>query len=315
MKRREIGGYFEFEQFDGQELHNKAIRLNWGRSCLRLLIRVKEIKKLYIPYYICPSIECSCKEEAVKIEKYHITDRFLPDREFALGEKEYVLIVNYFGLLTNDELKQFVEKNRNVIIDNTQAFFQDAIENSSSFYSCRKFFGVSDGAYLYTDESIKENFSKDVSYRRMQCRIGRMELEANLFYDEYCKVEEESIRDEIKEMSAFTQNIMRVIDYSAIKEKRRINYNVQKNFWDKGNLLKIEERYSLFTYPLLMENGSKIRKKLFEKKIYTPTYWNGLSGLSDFEEEMARNCIFIPIDHRYTYDEMNYICSTIDGLR
>ena len=49
---------------------------------------------------------------------------------------------------------------KNVIIDNVQAYFQRPIEGFDTLYSCRKYFGVPDGAVLYTDLEI-EPLEKD----------------------------------------------------------------------------------------------------------------------------------------------------------
>lgn len=57
----EIGGYLELWENRGKMLHEGAIALNSGRSCLEYLIRARGIKKILLPYYLCDSLEEICK--------------------------------------------------------------------------------------------------------------------------------------------------------------------------------------------------------------------------------------------------------------
>lgn len=107
---------------------------------------------------------------------------------------------------------------------------------------------------------------------------------------------------------------MKAVDYQEIMKKRKSNYQVLKCFLDGKNLLDIKEKSSLFCYPLLLEQGSIIRQKLCSKKIYTPIYWKGIEGISDFEENIIENCIMLPIDQRYNNKDMEYIYKTIEEL-
>ena len=52
---REIGGYIEFEHYNGSMFHDGAVALNCGRSALAYLWETKKIQKLYLPYFLCDS--------------------------------------------------------------------------------------------------------------------------------------------------------------------------------------------------------------------------------------------------------------------
>lgn len=69
-------------------------------------------------------------------------------------------------------------------MDNAQAYFQEPIDGFETLYTCRKFFGVPDGAVLYTDKQIEIN-EVDQSYTRMHFLLGRYEKTAGEFYQEY----------------------------------------------------------------------------------------------------------------------------------
>ena len=74
----EIGGYLEFETFNGPEYHTGAIRLNSGRNCLAYLIETRRIQNIALPYLICSSVIDICKKNNVKIHFYHISEDFKP---------------------------------------------------------------------------------------------------------------------------------------------------------------------------------------------------------------------------------------------
>lgn len=59
------------------------------------------------------------------------------------------------------------------------------VEGVDTIYTCRKYFGVSDGAFLYTDTKPQRNLPQDESYDRMHFLMGRYERSASEFYNEY----------------------------------------------------------------------------------------------------------------------------------
>ena len=54
---KEIGGYFELENFRGPEYHDRALALNCGRNALAYLIEAKKIQQILIPYFLCSSVK------------------------------------------------------------------------------------------------------------------------------------------------------------------------------------------------------------------------------------------------------------------
>ena len=146
-----VGGYFELELRKGEHYHKKALRLNTARNCFEYVLRSRGWKKVYIPYYTCEVMLEPIKKMGINHEFYHINEFFEPVSFPKLAETEAFLYTNYFGLKQSCvELlaKQF---GNHLIVDNAQAFFAEPIEGIDTFYSARKFFGVADGAYLYTN--------------------------------------------------------------------------------------------------------------------------------------------------------------------
>ena len=171
---KEIGGYIEFETYYGSEYHN-GIRLNCGRNCLAFLIEARNIRKIHIPYYLCSSVREVCAKYGVEIQYYHINEDFFPIIDFPIANTDYFYLVNYYGQISNTYIKNVSQEISNLIVDNSQAFFQMPVEGIDTLYTCRKFFGVPDGAYLYTDAKIGRALDLDVSFKRMNYLLGRYE--------------------------------------------------------------------------------------------------------------------------------------------
>ena len=94
---KEYGGYIEFENYHGNMVHEGAISLNCGRNALAYLCEAKKIKKLYLPYFLCSSVPNLCKKIGVEYGYYHINEKFEPIFNQALGEEEWLYIVNFYG--------------------------------------------------------------------------------------------------------------------------------------------------------------------------------------------------------------------------
>ena len=179
---REIGGYFGLEQLINDPYHKNVIEINTGRNALLYLIRAKKIKKLYLPYFLCDSVFGALDVHSIEYGHYKINKDFMPIFNQELLGNEFLYIVNYYGQLTNEMITYLKQKHERIIIDNTHAFFQKPIQNIDTIYSCRKFFGVPDGAYLSTDCLLDEELEIDISKDRMSHILGRFEGVASDYY-------------------------------------------------------------------------------------------------------------------------------------
>ena len=80
------------------------------------------------------------------------------------------------------------------------------------------------------------------------------------------------------------------------------------------NKLNLTIPEGAFMYPLYIENGSQIRKKLQEQKIYIPTLWPDVfdvCGREQTEYDMAMNILPLPVDQRYDSDDMIYLAEEV----
>jgi hypothetical protein len=311
---KEIGGYFGLDQLVNNEYHKDLLALNTGRNALLYLLKAKNIQKLYIPYYLCNSVSNMLKKHGFDFEYYHIDADFNPIFNKKLCESEYLYIVNYYGQLTNDKVIHLNQKYGKIILDNTHDFFKKPIDGVDTIYSCRKFFGVPDGAYLSTDSVLDEVIEIDISKDRMTHILGRFEGSASDYYSSFQENDASFNFEPLKFMSKLTKNILGAIDYKKVKEIRDENYAYLESKLKKMNKLRLITPEGAFAYPFYLENGVEIRKKLAAKKIYIPTLWPNVledTPESSLEYDYAANILPLPCDQRYGEDEMKYMINKI----
>ena len=312
----EIGGYIELDRYRGGILHDGAVALNCGRNALAYLIKSKKINKILLPYFVCSSVMDVCKREGVDIRYYSIGMDFLPSG-IRLKNDEWLYIVNYYGQISNMTILELKKKYQNIIIDNAQAYYQMPVDGVDTLYTCRKFFGVADGAFLYTDAALDESLRIDESFDRMHFLLGRFERTASEFYSEYSANNNIFANEPVKRMSRLTANLLRAIDYEHVKSVRTINFACLHRYFSEINKLSLTVPDGAFMYPLYIENGASIRKKLQEEKIYIPTLWPDVFDLcekSQTEYDMAMNILPLPVDQRYGTAEMDYLSAEIGTL-
>lgn len=303
---KEIGGYLGLEEYPQKVLHSKMIAVNSARNALVYISRVKKIKKLYLPDYLCDSVYRVCQREGIPYEQYPVSADFLPLFEKQLRNDEYLYIVNYFGQIEEEQAKYYQQAfGGKVILDNVQAFFQEPIEGMDTIYSCRKFFGVPDGGYLATDASVGLTIPVDYSSNRMKHILGRYEGTASEYYEDFRRNDELFYGLELRSMSRLTKRLMGAIDYDRVRKKREENYKLLDEKLNKFNRIHVRFPPGPYAYPFYSENGPTVRKELAKKKIYIPTLWPDAIIFGGIAKEYSENILPLPVDQRYDSEDMN----------
>lgn len=311
---KEIGGYIELEQNRMPMLHNEALALNCGRNCLAYLIKLKGIRKIALPYFLCDSVENVCRKEGVNISYYQINQNFLP-RQLHLQEDEWLYLVNFYGQVSNEKILEYANQYPKIIIDHAHAYYQKPLVGIDTLYSCRKFFGVPDGGFLYTDIPMNITLEIDESFERMHFLLGRYERTASEFYSEYSANNHMFANESIKYMSRLTDNLLRGIDYVFIKQRRTENFIYLHERLNLLNKLDIKIIAGAYMYPLFIENGAIVREYLQSKKVYIPILWPHVlkfCSKNSLEYQMAENILPLPVDQRYGLEDMEYLVRRLE---
>lgn len=311
---KEIGGYLELERFSGREYHTQALRVNCARNAIVLAARRRQVKRVFLPYYLCGSVADALERNGIERVFYRVDPQFQPVIPEDCGKEDMLLAVDLFGQLDTDRLMGAYGDRTNVLLDTTQAFFKKPPKNADMVCSCRKYFGVPDGAYLYTDLT---DGSWDLEPEKVAGRcghlIGRMEGIAGAHLEAHRRNDRIFAERPIAGMSLFSQNILRAIDYEAVKILREVNFRKLHDALQTRNTLELIVPEAPFAYPFYIENGIQLRKMLAEQKIYVPTLWPDVLKLPESwtERNYAENILPLPCDQRYSPEDMDRILEVL----
>lgn len=306
-----IGGYFSLELPHYEEYHKDAIRLNTGRNCLEYILRARGYKKVYIPNYTCDVVLEPFNKLGIPYEYYHVNIHLEIRDEIVLKAGEALLYTNYYGLKQRYTEKLAKQYGNSLIVDNTQAFYAKPIEGLDTFYTCRKFFGVPDGAYLYTDKQLDVELEQDLSFERMDSLTKRIDLSPEAGYQDFHNIGKSFVGQSIKRMSKLTQRMMRGIDYESIAQRRRANHQMLHEALGKRNNIELplEDDAVPMVYPYLVPVKG-LREKLIDNRIFVARYWPSVlecATPNDIDYLLAYQMQPLPIDQRYGEEEMKYI--------
>jgi hypothetical protein len=304
-----IGGYSELglNKFTGY--HSEALHLNTGRNSLEYILRANGYKKIYLPFYICDVVFEPINKLDIKFDYYHIDENL--DPALATTIKEVFLYVNYFGV-KKKTVEKLADNIKNLIVDNTHDFFSSPLNGIDTFYSARKFFGVPDGAYLYTKNILPDKFEQDYSYNRMEHLLIQTDKGIEEGYESFCKNERLLSRQPIRNMSHLTRALLGNINYEDVKKQRKDNFLLLHEKLGYINELKIEpdEIDAPFVYPFLCAKGKEIKKIAVDKKIYIDTFWDCVLNKVDrnsIEARLTNDLLPLPVSQMYGYNEIDFL--------
>lgn len=308
-----IGGYFELELPTYPEFHAHAVALNSGRFCLEYVLRCRHYEKVYVPYFTCDSVVEPIKRLGIPYEFYHINDEYRIVDEIVLSDGEALVYTNYWGLQDMYCQHLAAKYQRGLILDYTQAFFSRPIGGIDTFYSCRKYFGVPDGGYLYTDAKADFEIAQDESYTRMNSLVKRIDLSPEAGFQDFHAASAEFHEMPMMRMSNFTKRMMCGIDYECAARRRIDNYNALRQQLG-GRMLGYGEIPMIFPYT--SEAGQELRCNLIANKVYVAKYWPNVAewaGEHSIEAWMTNHILPLPIDQRYGKEDMERIIKLIEG--
>jgi hypothetical protein len=312
-----LGGYMGLQLYNGAPYYPNLIPLNTARNSLEYILKIRGYDTIYLPFFTCEVLLEPIKRLGLTFHFYKIDDQLNPLVDYVPAEKTCFLYTNYFGVKTNT-VKMLAQSIENLIIDNAQAFYAEPLPEIDTFYSCRKFFGVSDGAYLYTSSRKRLKINVDSSYDRFSHLIKAVDHNTEAGYEEFVRNDASLNDNEILQMSPITEKLLAGIDYEQCAEIRKQNFAYLHKQLSTFNEIKFD--YTLedvpMVYPLLI-NRSDLKDKLIGKRIFVATYWPNvfdwtLPGSTEYY--LSGHIVPLPIDHRYNLDDMQYILNIIQSL-
>lgn len=318
----EIGSFLELQLPKGRERYNQETniaRLNTGRNAIWHAFRVTMCKCIWIPIYQCDSIREIFEKKGIAMKFYHIDKAWNPiDLEPA--EDEAVLVANYYGIMSSGRMVELASKYKHVIVDCAQAFFCKPVEGALMVYSCRKFVGAPDGAYVVGKDAqnFVEEYPQCYSSDTAAFLLKRIEYGCEgKGYEARSQNENRIDTEDCMKMSKLTRTLMDAEDYDYNIRKRIENFAYMHNKLKAINqidpTLYMDDETVPMVYPLVVEDDELIRH-LFKAKHFQGHWWSYIckeQPVDCFEHWISRYVIPITIDQRYGKEEMDYLVNII----
>lgn len=298
--------------------HAGSLAVNLGRNALALALTATACREAYVPCYVCDAVLEPLVRLGIKPRFYFLDENLEPLLDTVPMADAAFLYVNYFGLKGACARRLAQAFASPVLIDNTQAFFERHIPGAMSFNSARKFFGVPDGAYLYSGKVAVSELERDCSYDRCEHLLRSADCGTEAGYGAFCANEKALSSMPPRRMSQLTSRLLSTIDYGMVAARRRQNYlrlDAALGGFNQLRLPLLESAVPL-CYPFLVDNGVAMKAELIDRRIFVPTFWPGVSGRAPagtMEARLADDLVCLPIDQRYSVEDMDLIASAVQS--
>lgn len=327
MREAEYGGCLWFDiGTKGQDYYDKfkrnRVEVDSGRSAIQYVVEKYRYKRIWLPIYNCPLVSERIKRVCgLEIIFYNLNEDFSPEINLEhLRKGDVFLWVNYCGVMQDSLIDRIADMQASsaadVIIDNIPAFFSEPRMNVFNIYSCRKFIGVPDGGYLIGN-NVEEDFLQ--TYKTAQnylYLLQAIEEGSNAVYPNYQESEKRITEEEtVYGMPKLTYRMLCNVDYEQIKETRLRNFHKLHSLLGDRNRIKVNfltKTPSVYPY-LTRDKG--LRQKLLDNKVYISRFWKHVltnEMANNFEKDLAEYLIPLPIDQRYSEEDMQNITEILE---
>jgi hypothetical protein len=320
----EIGSFIELQVPKGLEFFSgieNIARLNSGRAAIYHALTVLNCNTVWLPFYQCETVCNFLKRKNIEIKYYRIDENFNPIDLMGVSESEAVIFVNYYGIMSAEYMRKRSVGIKNVVFDNSQAFFFPPLEHAMNVYSTRKFFGVPDGAYVIGDNAHKgiedypQGYSSDTSLFLLQRIEYGCEGEA---YKSKIDNDNRIDLEDVHRMSILTRRLLDGTDYAHVRKKRQENFLFASELFKDINkidpLRYLDVNSAPMVYPLVIENDD-LMSRLLAAKHFQGRWWGYLLDMlpsETFEYWLSKNLIPITIDQRYGKEDLFYLRSIVN---
>ncbi len=306
----ELPDYGNFPQWGG-------VAVGSGRQALEYILRSKvNARRVYVPYYTCPTVLEPLHTLRIDIARYRINERLEPEELPALGDGELFLYTNYFGIKEDCVSALAARYGAALVVDNAPALYSPPVPGTSALYSPRKWCGAPDGGVAVTSAWGVEVAENDVNPADavflLDCLAGGVEAAADA-----CERNEEKLSyAPLQKMSRLTRALLRGIDFAAAARRRWENFRFLHERLGHLNRLNIDIASIAvpYCYPF-WTSFPALRDALIDRRILFPVLWHEVLEVAPadgVETKLAMGLLPLPIDQRWGREDMERIARTIE---
>ncbi len=318
-----------------------------GRQAIKLvLLWIKNVqeKKCYLPAYLCHSILQPFKEMGLKIHFYEHKHPLIQNIDEDTCNS-VIVIIDYFGteFFVDKRIRTLLEQGNSVIVDITHSILDTArtkLRHENLYYisSLRKTFPIPDGAVIFhshnhsgtsmdylldyvpmLDAMVLKSLYLNGTIRSLNVHsfdFKKLYLSLHAAYEE--RKDQHVIQ--VSQIPFISIMILSSLTFDTLLEKRRQNILAiyEKISDDDIFLFSHRDIKSPFMLPLYLRNNRRremVKRVLIRNNIYPPIHWN-VKGLIpetfEYEHHLSSSILSIPIDQRYSVEDMASIVSILN---
>ena len=286
-----------------------------GRAALQVLLEnlPEKPRRVLVPRFVCDTVLQPMRRLGIPVARYHGNDRLHPELPNDLAEDDVLLLVDYFGL-TGPAVEQAAAQHRGLsVVDATTALF--ASPPLPRFYSPRKFCGVADGGVACAATPFRTlPAGVDLSSPRAAHLMVQLESGTRRAAPLVDAAETDLDREPMA-MSPLTRRLLDAYDFNLIARRRMQNYAALHRLLGPINRLELPETppAAPFCYPLV-SGIPDLRDSLVDAGVALPFFWPEVvkaTGAESVENRLARTLLPLPIDQRYSPEDMQRLASLV----
>ncbi|MBC7604850.1 MAG: hypothetical protein H7255_19610 [Ramlibacter sp.] len=310
--RDAIGGYFALEPAGVEQptFHLAGHAFQSARAAFLALLEARRPHRVWLPEFLCDSMAEPLAQAGVEEARYALGPAFSPSKKIGLVPGDWLLAVNYFGLL-NTAIDDFMATYppEQLVIDNSQAFYAAPRSVLANLYSARKFLGVADGGFVVGHDLALADHAQDTGTPARSAHLTlRRDQQAEAGHAAFTQAEASLANQPPLRMSSITRELIEHADHARICEQRRRNYQMMAAHLDDLNELSLPlaEGAIPLCYPFVARASTGLRQLLWNARIYVPCYWpellDGRRAVPARERRWASELLALPVDQRYDAD-------------
>ena len=301
-----------------------------ARAALAHLLRAREVRRVWLPAYICLAPAEAAAEDGCEVAYYGVGGDLAPDVEqlsAGLADGDAVLGIDYFGTPSLGLAALARSFPRVIWIqDRAQALWPDpAPWGGHLLYSPRKMVGAPDGGVLASLASglPEPDWVPDRDLSRLEPTRLRaadpLGVARETWFPAY-RAAEAAMTCEPRPISQVSAEILDRLDVPAMAAQRR--RNAARLLGQVGDAALFGADRLLAGAPLgvpvLTHDAATVAVRMAEAGVYCARHWADLpSPAADFtaEHALSRRLLTLPCDHRYADADMDRVAETFQRAR
>lgn len=288
-----------------------CVWVNSGRAALECILRSmpQRIGQVWLPRFICNTLLQAVERLQLPVRYYAVDALLRPVLSPEITAEDVLVAVNYFGV-TGDAVADTVSQAPcTVVVDATTAFYTPPLAGVACFYSPRKFAGMADGGIAVAPFPLWVPTGQDsASDARSMALLQSCSAAA-------VQAAEDALSGAPLRMGEVSKELMLSTNWASAAQQRLLNYAVLHRALAPLNHLPLpaEPLHAPMCYPLV-SGIPGLRDYLIDAGVRLPLYWPEViaaTDAADAENKLARTLLPLPIDQRYTEQDMEHLLSLV----